>query len=289
MRHSVSHLSLSNKLIVVCLILPLIIGQSGCAVPKPYALPPPLSEAVREKLGTIGIVSADFTPKAEICKPMGKGAGAATGAGEGAAEMILGGASTGDPFGLLLGVVLAPVGATVGAVAGTVKGVPAKQRKKAEDAINKAVSELKIQSSMRDCVLRVAQHQTQYHFVLLDVKGSKTAGSKADYRILKNKGVDTVLEITVSDFGLWAASGINPPLVFFMKMQARLIRTMDCSLLYKQNLEYRSAKFLYTEWAANDAKLLREEFDRCYLDLAEKLVEQVFMVYNLPSKPSPRG
>ena len=44
---------------------------------KPYALPPPPSEAVREKLGTVGVASAGFLPKAEMRKPMGKLSGAA--------------------------------------------------------------------------------------------------------------------------------------------------------------------------------------------------------------------
>jgi hypothetical protein len=292
MRHSVSHFSLSNKLIVVCLILPLIIGLSGCAIhkPKPYALPSPPSEEVREKLGTIGVASARFLPKAEICKPMGKGAGAASGAGTGALGMIYGGAMSSDPLGLLLGVALAPVGAVVGSVVGVVKGVSSEHVKEAEDAINKAISELKIQATMRDYVLRAAKQQKEYNFVDLYGQGPETPEMKVDYNFLVNREINTVLEITVPAFGL-IGKGINPPLAFFMNLQARLIRTTDGLVLYKQKLQYKNAGFIFTftDWAANGAEPFRDEFHRCYQSLSEKVVEEFFLLYNLPLNPAPQA
>ena len=293
MRHYVSHFSLSNKLIVVCLILLLIIGLSSCAIhkTKPYALPSPPSEAVREKLGTIGVASARFFPKAEMRKPMGKGSGAASGAGTGALLMIGGGAGLGDPLGLLLGVALAPVGAVVGSIAGAVKGVSSEHVKEAGEAINKAISEFKIQATMRDYVLRAAKQQTEYNFVDLDGQGPETPERKIDYNFLSNRGINTILEISVTDFGLWAASGINPPLAFFMNLQARLIRTTDGSVLYKQKLQYKNAGFIFTftDWAANGAEPFRDEFHRCYQSLSEKVVEEFFLLYNLPLNPAPQA
>lgn len=290
--HIDSLFSLSAKLIVTCLFISLLIGQSGCAIhkPKPYALPPPPSEAVREKLGTIGVASARFFPKAEICKPMGKGAGAASGAGTGALGMIGGGAMLGDPLGLLLGVALSPVGAVVGSVVGAVKGVSSEHVKKAEDAINKTIFDLKIQATMRDYVLRTAKQQTEYNFVDLYGQGPETPEMKVDYNFLVNREINTVLEITVPAFGL-IGKGINPPLAFFMNLEARLIRTMDGFVLYKQKLEYKNAGFIFTftDWAANGAKPFRDEFHRCYQSLAEKVVEEVFLLYNLPLNPEPQA
>jgi hypothetical protein len=292
--HIDSLFSLSAKLIVACLFILLLIGQSGCAIntPKPYALPPPPSEAVREKLGTVGIVSADFVPKAEICKPMGKGAGAASGAGTGALGTMAAGAWTGDPFGLLLGVALAPVGAIVGSVVGAVKGVSSEHVKKAEDAINKTISELKIQANMRDYVLRAAKQQTEYNFVELYGQGPETPEMKMDYNFLTNRGINTVLEITVPAFGL-IGKGINPPFAFFMTLKTRLVRTTDGSVLYEQKLVYIRGHRTFTNWAANNAKPFKDEFHCCYQSLSEKVVEEVFLLYNLPlnpaSQPGSRG
>lgn len=280
--------SLSAKLIVSCLFILLLFGQSGCANHqfKPYALPPPPSEAAREKFGTIGVASARFLPKAEMCKPMGKGAGAAAGALEGAGGMIEGGLLSNDPYGLLLGVALAPVGVVVGSVVGAVKGVSSKHVKEAEDAINKAISELKIQATMKDYVLRAAQQKTEYHFVDLDAQGPETPERKIDYNFLATKGINTVLEITVPAFGL-IGKGINPPLAFFMILQTRLVRTTDGSVLYEQKLQYIRGQRTFTNWTANNAKPFKDEFHYCYQSLAEKVVEEVFLLYNLPLNPAP--
>jgi len=290
MRHSVSQFSLSNKLIVVFLILPLIIGLSGCAIhkpkpkPKPYALPSPPSEAVREKLGTIGVASARFLPKAKMRKPMDKGAGAASGAGTGALAPIVAGVWSG-PYGLLLGVALAPVGAVVGGVVGAVKGVSSEHVKKAEDAINKTISELKIQATMRDYVLRVAQQKTEYHFVDIEGQGPETPESEVDYNFLANRGINTVLEITVPAFGL-IGRGIDSPLAFFMTLQTKLVRTTDGSVLYERKLEYIRGHRTFTNWAANNAKPFIDEFHCCYQSLSEKVVEEVFLLYNIPLNPA---
>lgn len=119
--------------------------------------------------------------------------------------------------------------------------------------------------------------------------GPKAPGSKADNSFLNKKGVDTVLEITVPDFGLSAASDINPPLAFFVNLQARLIRTTDGFVLYEQKYKYTSGLLLFTEWAADEAKRLREEFDCCYRDLAEKVVQEVFLRHNSPLNPAPHS
>ncbi len=294
MGHTGRHFSSSFKLIVVSLLISFLVGQSGCATfkPKPYALPPPPSEAVREKLGTVGITSARFLPKAEMLKPKGKAAGAAAGAGTGAVGMLGGGAqmaTMGNPVGLLLGIALAPVGAVVGGVVGTVEGVSSKRRNEAEDGINKAISEPGMQETMKDYVLRVAKQQTGYHFVDLDGQGPETPEGKADYSSLANGGIDTVLEITVPAFGLVGPKGINPPLAFFMTLQTRLVRTRDGSVLYEQKLEYRNARRTFTAWASNNAKPFRDELDRCYQSLAEKVVEEVFLLYSLLLNPAPRA
>jgi len=286
--HIDSLFSLSAKLIVACLFISLLIGQSGCATSKPYSLPSPPSEVVRAKLGTIGVASARFLPKLEMDKPMGKISGSGQGALDGAGLMIYGGLETGDPLGFLLGVVLAPVGAVVGSVVGAVKGESSEHLKEAEDAINKAISELKIQATMRDYVLRAAKQQTEYNFVDIEEQGPETPERKMDYNFLANRGINTVLEITVPAFGL-IGKGINPPLVFFMTLHTKLVRTTDGSVIHEQKLIYSRPGPTFTAWTANGGKPFRDEFRRCYQSLAEKVVEEVFLLCNLPLNPAPQA
>lgn len=283
-RLPISH-SLS-KFVVIWLSVSLLIMQVGC-MPKPYQLPPPLSEDVRSRLGTIGVVSAQFQPKGEFLTPMGKGAGAATGAAGGFIVMPLYGAETMDPFGFLLGLVLAPVGAVVGGVAGAVEGVPAEKRKEAETALMNAIAELKIHETMRQRLLKIAaEEQTSYTFVPIDGQGPETPDKEVKYGFLADKGIDTVLEITVPVFGLTGKKAINPPLTFFMSLHTRIIRTSDGKVIYDGKFEYKSAARYFTDWAANNARPFTDEFDRAYQSLAEKVVEEIFLVYDLPLTPA---
>jgi len=57
-----------DRLTVVSLSIVLLLFQTGCAArtPHPPQPPPPLSEEERARLGTIGIVSANFVPETRL-------------------------------------------------------------------------------------------------------------------------------------------------------------------------------------------------------------------------------
>jgi hypothetical protein len=137
------------------------------------------------------------------------------------------------------------------------------KKKEAENAINKAVAELKIQATMRDYVLRAARENTLNYLVPLDIQqghcitdtekyGQMLISSlgamqdrhstekEDDYSFLADQGIDTVLETAVTGFGLAGDEKINPPLVFFMSLYVRLVRTSDGSLLYIERFHYNS-------------------------------------------------
>ena len=285
--HNGDHFS-SGKLIVALLLISLLAGQSGCASSKPYSpLPPPLSEEVKEELGTVGVTSTCFIPMASIQKPLERSMGAKVGAGEAFSSWMSSGQQIHDPYGLLAWIVLAPVAALAGGIVGTVKGVPSRQLKEAEEVLIKATSELKIQESMREYVSQVAEESTRNYLFSFDVQ--ETPVTEVDYRFLAGEGIDTVLEISVSSFGLMGEKEkqINAPLYFFMNLHTRLVRTSDGIVLYSQELVYKSSSpRKFTEWASDSAKLYREEFTRCYQSLAEKVVKGIFLPCNLPPKPA---
>lgn len=188
----------------------------------------------------------------------------------------------------MLGLVLAPVGAVVGGIAGAVEGVPAEKRKEAETALTNAIAKLKIQETMRQRLLKIAaEEQTSYTFVPIDGQGPEAPDKEVKYGFLADKGIDTVIEITIPVFGLTGKKDINPPLVFFMTFHTRLVRTSDGKVIYDGKFEYKSAVRYFTDWAANNARPFSDEFDRAYQGLAEKAVEELFLVYNLPLNPAP--
>lgn len=69
---------------------------------------------------------------------------------------------------------------------------------------------------------------------------------------------------------------------FSMTVRTRLIRTIDGTQVNSRKFEYKSANQNFINWGDIDAQKLREEFDRWYKSLAERIVEEVFLLTDLP-------
>jgi hypothetical protein len=115
------------------------------------------------------------------------------------------------------------------------------------------------------------------------MQGTHFTVKENNYHFLADQGIDTVLETAVLRFGLSGDQGMNPPLVFFMSLYVRLVRTSDGSVLYMERFGYSGKERKFTEWAFENAKPFREEFSRCYENLAEQVVNAIFVRNDLSS------
>jgi hypothetical protein len=86
---------------------------------------------------------------------------------------------------------------------------------------------------------------------------------------------DTVLEITVSYAGFGAADGINPRIPLTVEAQATLLSKSDGQCLYSCPIQYRSVERTFASWAADDARLFRQEADSCYSQIADAVVKEL--------------
>ena len=94
---------------------------------------------------------------------------------------------------------------------------------------------------------------------------------------LASQGIDTALEIQILNSGLRGNGGVNPSLALSVDVRASLVRVRDGRELASVPLKYQSKKQRFTGWAANDARLLREEIVRCNQTVAEEIVKQIFL------------
>jgi hypothetical protein len=266
--------------IIILLFIILLIGQFSCI--RTGWETRSLSEQERADFGTIGIVSARFNPEATVQTPLNKKDGAKAGAKEGA-KAILSPGSFGDPLAglayLILLPVTLPVAAGVGAAVGSMRGVPDSEKEEAWAVVNRVTAELKIQETMREHILNIAQEKTIYQFSLIEELGPTVSSyEKVNYISLGNSGVNTVLEISVDRWVLHGEGTINPPLSFIMWATIRIFGVEDGKELYNDTFQYWSReKNKFTEWAANNGQLLKEEFNRGYRSLAEEIVRKLFL------------
>jgi len=271
--------------IVILASLLLLTGQLGCAS-GPRLLPPPPSAQVRATLGTIGVISARLAPETTVESPTsGKGSGAAKGAAAGFFGTAVGLGQSGlgylavfPPAALVLGGVVL-TGGLVGGVYGAIAAEDAAKVQEAEAALKNVLATEKIQEAMRERVFRVARDQTRYRFVVLEAPSPTALDEEASYRSLASEGIDTILEISVPIVGLGGEPGINPPLAVVMTAHTRLVRVGDIAPIYEATFQYRASARTFTEWAVNNAQPFRDGLDHAYQSLAEKIVEELFLLY----------
>jgi hypothetical protein len=271
-------------LILILLSIALLLRQWGCA-----HMPKPPSEEMRAQFGTIGIVSArsnpniQFHPKFAKGRLTGAGIGFSAGLGGGILYGSLAGAAASTPSGGFLAPFLVAGGAAIGGViggvyggiAGTVNAVPKKEAQKIEATIKNAFDGIGIQKTVAGSVLKNSLELPDYVFVLLE-QGDSIISTPYDFNLLKERGIDTVLELNVKGGGFKEGKGKNPLIVLFMKVHTRLIRTMDGKNIYSREFEYKSSKRNAADWLDGDAHLLREEIDSCFKELPRQIVEELF-------------
>ena len=206
-----------QTVLMVGLCVIFLFGQWGCAT-QPATLP----EELRAELGTIGVVSAQYTPAVEFELPA-KGwlGGAARGAVGGTKSFILlvptgagmAGIGTlmalGAPQGLLVG--LAGVGILlkgagymiIGPFYGAATAEAPATVEEAEAQLKAALASMRIQETMRDHVVQAA-NVANVNLKALDGRGPESSSDLLSYLPLDDTDIDSVLELRVTR--LWLSS-----------------------------------------------------------------------------------
>lgn len=254
------HLSLAFAAVVV--------ANSGCTTgldPRRLHLPPPPTEALRSQLGRLRLSEGNTQMGVLLTGPAkGGGEGAARGAAIGASSVLS--LPCGASPGCILLLMAAPPAALVGAVVGAARAEPAAQLDAKAGALKAAMEELKVPQTFHRCVSDRLQELTS------------TPGS----RVIFEEPASTILDVVVEQVGLVGPKLINPPLSFVLTERTRLIRVSDGAELYGHWLTYRGRPRPLEDWVAKNSinlMLLREEADRACHELAERLVDEVFVLY----------
>jgi hypothetical protein len=274
-----------------------------CAGPIDDLLYPPypLTEKDRATLGVVGITRGLYLPEAVFDTfAKGKGSGTEKGAAEGFLAAI---GNMGPCSGAFCGVAallwIATAG-TVGAVYGGIKGhkdaLPAEEVQKIEQSIEELYTDLKLQNRISEKLLQTAHKKTTKKLVSINSYGPTATGEKVDYSVLKSIPIDSVLEISVVNFGFktWPRE-LKPPnntviddkdplLSLFLNVGPRLIRLYDNKVLYQPRLEISSKLLKRSEWMANHTHAFFDEIESLLDASVDKISDDVFITFYLPGE-----
>ncbi len=248
------------------------------------------NESRRAGLEAVGVVSYLQLPETVYRTPAkGFAGGAVRGAIAGAVIPIVVGAVAPVPLGTLVGVLVAPFGAGIGAVWGGLAADPAEQIEASEAAIDNAltrISTMNFRDGVADDIIRVGTEQTSTTFSMAGVVEFDRDGDDPAYDPSDFPGLDAVLEFRGDRFGLDGFWTIDPPSALFIEVRARLIRLSDATVLYDDVVVCRTDRRSYGVWAADDGREFEQELLDCRIRLAEKIIDDIFLLYPLDALPS---
>jgi len=117
-----------------------------------------------------------------------------------------------------------------------------------------------------------------------------TGGQTATGYLL-GQGAVSGLENQVQNAVLGEDRGINPKLALCVEACATLRRSGDGQQRCSCSVQYLSRGRKFTEWAAHDARLFREELQKCYRELSATMVSQLVNRGVIPAdqQPSPQS
>ena len=257
----------------------------GCsATPRIYTMPPQPLEIIRADVGTVGVALVELPSESEVLMPAkGFWGGARRGFIVGARLPVLIGFVSPVPGGTLLGIFVAPFTAMFGGVYGAITAPPTMEVEVAEKTLEEASAEIKqmgLREIFLETVIGLGNDRTGHRFLrLLDI-----ATGQPNKEILYNPsdlpGVDTVLELKIVKTGLRGSYGIDPSVNTFVQTRIRLIRLKDNTDLLDETLYCQSdQERTFQEWSQKAGIFLIAEFRSCVSELAEKTIDDFFLVY----------
>jgi hypothetical protein len=175
----------------------------------------------------------------------------------------------------------AVIGGVAGGVAGAINAVPAEDAEKIEAVIKKVFTDLQVQETMADHVLRTGEAMTRYRFMLTQGQCPNSPEVKLNYECFKLEA-DSVFVTSVKSIGFEGGKGGDPAISLVMQVDTKLVRISDSAEIYSGSFKYKSRTLKASVWAADDARLLREEFENCSKDLSERIIEEAFMLVEFP-------
>lgn len=247
------------------------------------------SEAERAGIRTVGIVAADVLPDDQFTSgQISQSAAAAAGAVGGAVGAlnlleesgVLAGFSAEGlaavaAFPIVGGALLVtiPAGAIIGAAVGASDSVSEEAIRAVEQQFSAVLADQHIQDRVGDWTTELAATETGYQVVrMVDTLSP-------DQRHAAGLGIDAVLEVGVQTVGMVVGHGRNPPLTLFITVRARLVRESDGRVLYSHTVGSLGPSLAMSEWGALDRDAVQAELDHSYRNVAERVVEEAFLLW----------
>lgn len=280
-----------SALSAAILLLFFSIMAAGCArTPAIYVMEPVSLEAVRSGISTVGVSLTPGPPETDVLLPAkGVWGGIKRGIVYGAAMPVMLGFASPVPGGTYLGLLVSPLGAVAGGIHGVSTAVPAEEVERAEAMLEIATDNLRqmgLREEFVNSLIDSGNELTTIQFVAWpETPITPPAEGWAKHPDPKVDDIDARLEINIEETGLRGIYSINPPMDTFIRIRVQLIRSKDNAVLMDEQFICASdEERTFADWADHEGSDLVDEFRTCVPELAEKIIDDFFLVYPLEWK-----
>ena len=225
-------------------------------------------EAVRDRIERVEVILLGEAGQDLRLPARGPWGGAKRGFVLGAAWPVIIGILTPIPFGFLIGLALTPLGSLVGSVVGAVNAPPASRVDAASSELMSTLAELTpgLVTGLRDEIVVAGRARTTLTF-----------GASVE-------DADARLFVLPRALGLRGAYALDPPCSAFFSVDVRLVHLASGRVELEETFVCASEKSRKLfGWAAETSSLFRGEARRFPAELAEKIVDDLFLT--LPIQP----
>ncbi len=271
----------------VCTLL-VVCNLVGCA-----SMPKPPSPEMREQFGRLSIVAIPGAPQGQFHtfakgRLEGTAKGAALGSAEGlmhvlsASPLEVGIGPYGGPVITLAALVFTLVGVTVGGVYGTMQAVPADTARQIEARINTVLKEMDLSTGLAEAIYRTGASRPELRHRTQTNGPGEPRRDDGSYASLARKGIQTAVEVQVTEAGFQGGSGKEPKIRFYMNADIQVAETATGAKRYERDFHYGSEERPFGMWLAEGGKELSLGFERAQTALAERIVDELFLVTSFP-------
>ncbi len=270
-----------------CLLAAAALLVNGCA-----GTPEAPSPDLRSRFGKIGVVALPAHPKGDFLafaesRPGGTAKGVAAGALEGWLDSIqtMGPSAGGGMspavagLGMLLGVV---IGAVAGGIGGAARAVPAETASRIHEQVDDLLAKMNLNQALAADVHKEAASRPELFPATVAAFGNLPPDRNAGYRFYADTGVQTILEVNVTEAGFRGGSGAAPVVSFYLTARIRMVNAGDDAELYRRDFSFTSAAKPYQKWLENDSAALQDGFRFALADLAVRIFDELFIVTAFP-------
>jgi hypothetical protein len=252
--------------VVASVVLAVLVG---CAQPPPRKVTrsATVSEALRSRLGVVGVTQLDGVPCKADVGPTDRLDGAMEGARVGGA---LSGA--GVP-----GIAIGTAAALVGSVAGAARVVPEETAREVETRLGRVCHHAGEKRLLQSELVQEAARTHVPNVQAIPTDVAVVRDETPDYRRLADRGIDTVLEIWVLRVDAVGRWGDDPELTLHMQAVARLLDARSNSVLYDgATFEYVSKPRKVSALNADRGRLFEIGVRDAHQAIAASIVDKIY-------------